>query len=170
MLFNFSNSDNHISSAYNANKRGVRAEKPSGCYRPHWLINSLWTSDVICRRRSLSTSAQVMACCLTVPSHYLNQCWRIIHEILWHSFEGNVCLNIHDINPQIVCEIYTFQITSGSLRKKNELKCISWCISFVALTETRWHDRITGKHTHLMLYENQAFSKNRISYTLHIKW
>ena len=26
----------------------------------------------------------VMACCLTAPSHYLNQCWVIITEVLWH--------------------------------------------------------------------------------------
>ena len=29
-----------------------------------------------------STSVQVMACCLTVPSHYLNQCWLIVGEFL----------------------------------------------------------------------------------------
>ena len=29
---------------------------------------------------SWSTSAQVMACCLTSPSHYLNQCWLIIRS------------------------------------------------------------------------------------------
>ena len=31
---------------------------------------------------------QVMACCLTAPSHYLNQCWLIITEALWHSSRG----------------------------------------------------------------------------------
>ena len=41
--------------------------------RPQW-VNSLWSSDVIWRQRSWSTLAQVMACCLTAPSHYLNQC------------------------------------------------------------------------------------------------
>ena len=29
--------------------------------------------------------AQVMACCLPAPSHYLNQCWLVINEVLWHS-------------------------------------------------------------------------------------
>ena len=28
-----------------------------------------------------------MACCLTAPSHYLNQCWLIITKVLWHSFD-----------------------------------------------------------------------------------
>ena len=39
------------------------------------LVDSLWPSDTIWRRRSRSALVQVMACCLTAPSHYLNQCW-----------------------------------------------------------------------------------------------
>ena len=39
---------------------------------------SLWPSDIIGRQGSSSTLAQVMACCLMAPSHYLNQCWLII--------------------------------------------------------------------------------------------
>ena len=46
-------------------------------------INSLWPSDPIWRHRYGSTLAQVMACCLTAPSHYLNQCWLIISEVQW---------------------------------------------------------------------------------------
>ena len=50
-------------------------------------FNSLWPSDVIWRHGSTgrSTLAQVMACCLTAPSHYLNQCWLMISEVLWYS-------------------------------------------------------------------------------------
>ena len=44
-------------------------------------INSLCPSDTIWRQRSGSTLAQVMPCCLTAPSHYLNQCWLIISEV-----------------------------------------------------------------------------------------
>ena len=42
---------------------------------------SLWPSDAIWRHRSGSTLAQVMACCLTAPSHYLNQYWLIIRKV-----------------------------------------------------------------------------------------
>ena len=49
-------------------------------------INSLWPSGAIWRQRSGSTLVQVMACCLTAPSHYLNQCWLIISEVSWHSY------------------------------------------------------------------------------------
>ena len=47
--------------------------------------NSFWPSDTIWQQRSVSTLAQVMACCLTAPSHYLNQCWLIISEVQWLS-------------------------------------------------------------------------------------
>ena len=36
-----------------------------------------------------------MACCLTAPSHYLNQCW-LINTIPWHSSEGNFTGNTQD--------------------------------------------------------------------------
>ena len=44
------------------------------------VINSLRPVDAIWQHRSGSTLAQVMACCLTAPSHYLNQCWFIISK------------------------------------------------------------------------------------------
>ena len=50
---------------------------------------TLRPSDTIWRHRSGSILAQVMACCLTAPSHYLNQCWLIISKVLWHSSEGS---------------------------------------------------------------------------------
>ena len=41
------------------------------------FVNSLRPCDAIWQHRSGSTLAQVMACCLTAPSHYLNRCWLI---------------------------------------------------------------------------------------------
>ena len=52
-------------------------------------VNSLWPSDIIWRHKSGSTLAQVMACCLMAPSHYLNQCWLIISKVQWDSSECN---------------------------------------------------------------------------------
>ena len=49
------------------------------------IVNSLWPSDTMCWHRSGSALAQVMACCLMAPSHYLNQCWPPIYEVLWYS-------------------------------------------------------------------------------------
>ena len=56
--------------------------------RWRWF-NWLRPSDVIWRHRSGSTLAQVMVCCLTAPSHYLNQCWLLISKVHRHSFEYN---------------------------------------------------------------------------------
>ena len=42
------------------------------------FINSLWPCDAIWPHRSGSILTMVMACCLTAPSHCLNQCWLII--------------------------------------------------------------------------------------------
>ena len=53
------------------------------------LLNSLRPSDAIWRQWSWTTLAQVMACCLTAPSHYLNQCWLIIRGVLWHTSESS---------------------------------------------------------------------------------
>ena len=52
------------------------------CFQQLSLVNSLWPSDAIWQHRSVSTLAQVMACCLPPPSHYLNQCWLFISELL----------------------------------------------------------------------------------------
>ena len=35
-------------------------------------VNLLWQSDALLQHRYGSTKAEVMACCLTTPSHYLN--------------------------------------------------------------------------------------------------
>ena len=49
-------------------------------YGETWIkqpLNSLWPSNTIRWHRYWPTLAQVMACCLTAPSHHLNQWWLI---------------------------------------------------------------------------------------------
>ena len=70
----------------NTRSSSLIGRRPAKHFR-YSVINSLWPSDAIWRHRSWSTLAQVMACCLTAPSHYLNQCWHIISKVQWHSFE-----------------------------------------------------------------------------------
>ena len=52
-------------------------------------IKTLGPSDDIWQQKSESILAQVMACYLVAPIHYLGQCWFIISNVLWHSFEGD---------------------------------------------------------------------------------
>ena len=61
-------------------------------------VNSLWPSDAIWRQGSRSTLVQIMACCLTAPSHYLNQCWLIISKVEWHSSKGKFTRDTSAIN------------------------------------------------------------------------
>ena len=49
--------------------------------------------------KSGSTLVQVMACCLMASIHYLNQCWLIISEVMWHSTEDNLTRNASVIRP-----------------------------------------------------------------------
>ena len=79
-------------------------------------FNSLWPSGIIWQQGSRSTLAQVMACCLMAPSHYLNQCWLIISEVLRHSTEGNVAGNAPDIYHWYDFENDSFKITTASPR------------------------------------------------------
>ena len=67
-------------------------------------VNSLWPSDAIWRQRSGTRLAQVMACCLTAPRHYLNQCWFTISNVHWHSFEYKKILqpSITEISWKII--------------------------------------------------------------------
>ena len=51
------------------------------------VVNSF--CDAIWRYWYRSTLAQVFAWCLTEPSHYLNQCWYLFCEVLWHSHESS---------------------------------------------------------------------------------
>ena len=44
---------------------------------------------LVWRHISGTTLAQVMACCLTVSSHYLNQYWLLISKVIWHSPESS---------------------------------------------------------------------------------
>ena len=49
------------------------------------IFNSLWPRDAIWRQRSMSILARVMSCCLTAPSHYLDQSMGYV-AYTWHWF------------------------------------------------------------------------------------
>ena len=62
--------------------------------RPQW-VNSLWPSAATWWHRYVSTLAQVRACCLTAPNHYLNKCWFIMRAISQEVQHG--CHFVHSI-------------------------------------------------------------------------
>ena len=74
-------------------QRASYAENVSIWWRHHETLakrscNSWWPNNPICRHITWSSLVQAMACCLTVPIHYLNQCWLSISEVRWHSHES----------------------------------------------------------------------------------
>ena len=85
-------------------------------------MNSLWPSDTIWWHRSRPTLVHVMACCLTAPSHYLNQCWVIISQVWWHSLRV-----ISQEMLQISITDITLKMTNLNLEQHppgaNELTC-----------------------------------------------
>ena len=81
-----------------------------------FLFNSLWPNDSIWQHRSRSTLAQVMACCLMAPSHYLNQCWLIFSKVKWHSVEGNLTRDSKPFNHWNKLENYLSKISFKSPR------------------------------------------------------
>ena len=77
--------------------------------------------DVMGRYRFGSTLAQVMACCLTAPSHYLNQCWLIISAVLWRSPESNFTASVPAIILYMSLKIILLKLLPH-LPGANELK------------------------------------------------
>ena len=62
------------------------------------LFNSLWPIDDIGHHRTWSSLVQVMTCCLTTPSHYMNQGWLIISEVSWQSIKSDLTSNMLKIS------------------------------------------------------------------------
>ena len=61
-----------------------------------------------------STMAQVMACCLTAPSHYLSDCWLLISRVQWYSPEGNFIRDTPATNHWNLLENYISEISFKS--------------------------------------------------------
>ena len=78
------------------------------------VANPLWPSHALWADRSGSTLAQIMAWCLTAPSHYLNQCWLLIIVNLWHSPESISTANVQATILYNNFENYTSKITAAS--------------------------------------------------------
>ena len=97
-----------------------------------------------------------MACCLTAPSHYLNQCWLIINKVEWHPSKGKFTWDASAINhwnylenqvpkisfkfprgqwvnqKEILTHLYVSEILPGPtssrfLIQESEIKISKWC-------------------------------------------
>ena len=57
-----------------------------------------------------------MACCLMARSHYLNQCWLLICEVLWHSSGSNYTASTQAITLYTEFQNHTIKSTASSPR------------------------------------------------------
>ena len=78
-----------------------------------------------------STLARLMACFLTAPSHFLNPCWLLIHEVLWHStLEKKFTANGYVTDLYNKFEIHAFNNFTSSLIPHlpgtNKFNVIQW--------------------------------------------
>ena len=105
----------HQAASHYLNQCWPRSLPPYGITRPQWvksIVNSLGPSDAIWWHRSGSTLTQVMACCLTAPSHYLNQCWlitgEVIHNYIW-SISHRKCSKISILDMHLKATNFRLQ-------------------------------------------------------------
>ena len=111
-------------------------------------FNSLWPSDAIWWNIYGSTLAQIMACCLMAPSHYLNQFWLYIGKDFWHSHEGNFTGNAQDFYPSCDFENKKFGITDTLTRGQWVNICWFGCLLLHSL-----HVRSAGIVAFVLFFE-----------------
>ena len=115
-------------------------------------VYSLRPSDALWWHRSGSTWAQIMAWCLVAPSHYLNQCWLLINEVLWHSPESdftsaqaNMLYNwFESCTFKIITTFLGGQWVNIGSRLYRLAAHASWCLLLTCLVKKipwpDWHD------------------------------
>ena len=74
-----------------------------------------------------------MACCLTAPSHYLNQCCLINCRDLCHSPKGNNTGNAYESNHYDAFENDIFKIKAVSARAQGVNRASLSVVQFLAI-------------------------------------
>ena len=94
-----------------------------------------------------------MACCLMAPSHYLNQCWLLICQVVWYSPESSFEANVQAICLHNKFENYTFKITATSPSVQS-VKHVTHLTSFGNATHSvQIHNEIKDIHMlHLLVW------------------
>ena len=113
-----------------------------------WYLNSLWPSDAIWSHRSGSTLVQLTACCLTTPSHYLNQCWLNIPE-------GPCAIHLKALTLKIIMEVITQTHFDALVQQRHNSIATHWSYVFLALSHR---------------FENYTFKNKTRNNDLIIRW
>ena len=116
----------------------------------HWnlCIKSLRSSNAIWWHGTGTTLAQVMACCLTAPSRYLNHCWLIINEVQ-HNHLKAISLEILQASATKYCLKMTYLKFHWNLSGAKELSqqfILWWSIQGAAQFTYRCYFIELGTH------------------------
>ena len=111
---------------------------------------------LLLRHKSGPKLAQVMACCLKAPSHYLNQCWLSISKVLCHSSEDPIKRNSEGTNQERklgnwILKLHPYIAGANELVEMHHHVCLSLSDSiYIAniLIDTQYH----GATNHVMSY------------------
>ena len=102
------------------------------------VCKTLWRSDAIWQYRSESTLVQVMAWCLTTPSHYLNQYWwasliwsRLVTYIWMNRLHDTECAFSVSIGKRPQVNIMQIDILFCMQRIKSVLRTYPYCKTIV---------------------------------------
>ena len=130
-------------------------------------FHSLWTNNTICWHISGSTLSQIIACCLTAPSNYLDQGWLTIKGVQWHPPDSNI-ISVHDFFKNY------YHISRGpmswygnmAMYEQRSLAMLSsrkWVINSYYIPENLWPIRGTN-------YSLGILHQGRILYNLPLHW
>ena len=112
----------------------IQSNKNTCCGSKHWEnVNQSMFSMIY--QTSWSTLVQVMACCLLMAGHYLNQCWIIVKKTIRNtsqsSFHSRKCVckcclqmlaTLFRLQNAKVAAHFTYQIKANCLSKKPDEK------------------------------------------------
>ena len=100
-----------------------------------------------------------MVCCLTAPSHYLNQCWLVISKVKWQSPEGN-CTSATPLPSHQLLKLAWTLLFQNFIQISQGPMSLLWVITFLSLT---WqHSLVDQSHqvstvySRLMVYGTVA--------------
>ena len=115
-----------------------------------------------------------MACCLTAPSHYLNQCWQMIREVLWYSPESNLTKNTQDIYRWNEFEIYWLESVVKSRRGQWVNTCLDhfrYNVRYHGSKRQWWKANRTKKmEWEIYSYWPGYSIYNELSYSVYHRW
>ena len=122
------------------------------------MWKSLWPSDAIRRHRLRSTLTKVMAFCLTAPSHYLKQRWRMRSGAF--SWSDRIRM-AQDINLKGGFGSYIFYIIS-SPRVQFAQPTISQMVVAYAWYRGAWYDWHTTIHNDLRISNQNIHTHTKL--------